>query len=237
MAVPKLSVVLPTYKEAPNLRELIPHIERAFASVPFELIVVDDNSQDGTRELLERLQEQYHNVVLVERPRPTGIGSAVRDGYNRARGEYILSSDADQSFAVADMVRLYEKIQEGYDLVLGCRHGAGGGYERRTLAVKAKYLFSRGGNFVVRAVSGLGVRDVSANFRIIRRDAWEKIHTRENTNSLLFEMVAKSVHAGFRVTEIPITFSERKFGESKLNMWKEAPKFLVKFVKYRWLDR
>lgn len=237
MNAPQLSVVLPTYKEEPNVRELIPRIEAAFAAVPFELIVVDDNSQDGTRELLARLDEHYHNIVLFERPKPTGIGSAIRDGYNRARGEYILSSDADQSFSVEDMVRLYEKIQEGYDLVLGCRHGNGGGYEHRSFAVKMKYLFSSFGNFVVRNVSGLGVRDFSANFRVIRRDAWEKIQTRENTNSLLFEMVAKAVRAGCRVTEIPVTFSERKFGQSKLNLWKEAPKFLAKFIKYRWLDR
>ncbi len=233
---PTLSIVLPTYKEAPNLRELVPRIEEAFAQVMFELIIVDDNSKDGTAELVARLQEQYQNIILLQRPKPTGIGSAIRDGYNSARGEFILSSDADQSFSVADMMRLYQKIQEGYDLVLGCRHGDGGGYERRSPAVKIKYVLSRTGNFVIRNLSGLGVQDFSANFRVIRRDAWERIETRENTNSLLFEMVAKAVRAGCRVTEIPVIFSERKFGQSKLNMWKEGPKFLVKFIKYRWLD-
>jgi len=165
-----------------------------------------------------------------------GIGSAIREGYNAASGEYILSSDADLSFAVEDMKRLYDKLNEGYDLVIAYRHGKGGDYERKSLFVKIKYVFSWFGNFVVRNVSGLGVNDVSANFRIIRHDAWHKLKTTENTNSLLFEMIVKAKRNSLKIAEIPITFHQRKFGKSKLNMWKEAPKFLIKFIKYTFFD-
>lgn len=232
----KLSIVLPTYNEAENLKILIPQIEGEFKSMLLEIIVVDDNSKDGTRELLETLNNNFKNIKLISRPKLMGIGSAIRDGYKLAQGEYILSSDADLSFKVEDMKRLYEKLNEGYDLVLAYRHGEGGSYEKRTIGVKIKYFFSWFGNFVVRNISGLDIRDVSANFRIIRRDVWQQLKTAENTNSLLFEMIIKAKRRGLKITEIPVTFSERRFGKSKLNMWKEVPKFLVKFIKYTFFD-
>ncbi|MBI4919681.1 glycosyltransferase [Candidatus Azambacteria bacterium] len=232
----KLSVVLPTYNEEKNIEIFIPQIEEEFQNELLEIIVVDDNSNDGTKKLLAELNDKFGNIKLISRPKLMGIGSAIRDGYNAAIGEYILSSDADLSFQVGDMRRLYEKLNEGYDLVLAYRHGNKGGYERKKLFVKIKYMFSRFGNFAVRNISGLGVRDVSANFRIIRRAGWHKIQTVENTNSLLFEMIVKAKRKGLKIAEIPITFSERRFGKSKLNILKEAPKFLVKFIKYTFFD-
>src|SRR3989344_7792729 len=94
----ELSVVLPTYNEAKNLETLIPLVEEIFKDLRVEIIVVDDNSKDGTKEFLELLNEKFGNVKLISRTKLLGIGSAIRDGYNAAKGEYILSSDADLSF-------------------------------------------------------------------------------------------------------------------------------------------
>lgn len=232
---PDLSIILPAYNEKENLAVLIPEIEKAFGLSLLEIIVVDDGSLDGTKELLAKLNEVYGNIRPLYRKSLSGIGSALRDGYNIARGEFILSSDADLSFTVADMVRLYEKIKEGYDFVTGFRHGAEGYYEKKTPAVKIKYVISRLGNIVVRRLSGIKARDFSANFRVIRRLKWLELATSENTNVLLFEMIVKATKKGFAITEIPVHFYERKFGASKLNLWKEAPKFLVKSIKYMFL--
>lgn len=232
----KLSVVLPTYNEAKNLEILIPKIVEEFKESLLEIIIVDDNSQDGTKELLNVLNDKFKNIKLISRPKLMGIGSAIRDGYNAAQGEHILSSDADLSFKVEDMRRLYDKIGEGFDLVIAYRHGEGGGYEKKTAIIKIKYFLSWLGNFTVRNLSGLDVKDVSANFRIIRRDAWLRLKTVENTNSLLYEMIIKAKRGGLKIAQIPVTFSERKFGKSKLNIIKEAPKFLIKFIKYTFFD-
>jgi len=231
MKVFNLSVVLPTYQERENLAILIPQIEDVFSNELLEIIVVDDNSQDGTIELIAKLNLKYSNIKLITRPSLQGIGSAIRRGYDEALGDFILSSDADLSFTVGDMRVLYKKINEGFDLVTGYRHG-GGSYEREKISVKVKYLISKFGNKFVHYVSGLGTRDFSANFRIIRKDAWNKIETCENTNALLFEMIIKSFRKGLKITEVPISFTERRFGSSKLNLWKETPKFLIKFIKY-----
>ena len=113
-----LSIVLPAYKECENLSIFIPEIEKGFAGIPFEIIIVDDNSKDGTNELVYRFQSQFNNIHIIERPGLLGIGSALRQGYDTAKGEYILSSDADLSFSVADMLSLFKKANEGYDMVL-----------------------------------------------------------------------------------------------------------------------
>ncbi|MBP9869589.1 glycosyltransferase, partial [Patescibacteria group bacterium] len=118
---PILSIILPAYREKLNLEIFIPQIEAEFRDIPHEIIVVDDHSEDGTRELIESLHASSSHIQLLERPGLLGIGSALRDGYNKAQGEFILSSDADLSFSTADMRRLLEKIQQGFDIVLGYR--------------------------------------------------------------------------------------------------------------------
>jgi glycosyltransferase involved in cell wall biosynthesis len=114
----KLSIVLPAYREKENLEVFVPQVAKEFEDTPFEIIVVDDSSGDGTRELVREFQSRDPNVIRLERPALLGIGSALRDGFDFARGEFLLSLDADQSFSTADMRSLFEKIQTGYDLVL-----------------------------------------------------------------------------------------------------------------------
>ena len=114
-----LSIVLPCFRERANLELLVPSILQQFRDVPHEVIVVDDGSADGTVELMAKFAGQYGNVRLIERDRLRGIGSALREGYDSARGEFILSSDADLSFSVNDMSRLLREAQQGLDLVLG----------------------------------------------------------------------------------------------------------------------
>lgn len=228
-----LTIILPTYNEAANLAELVPEIEDRFRSRRIRILVVDDDSPDGTAAAAHLLNERYGNVEVVTPPERKGLGAALRYGYDRADTPYILSSDADLSFSADDMRTLYEAILErGDDLVQGTRHGAGGSYEAPNLRIRFKRLSSVVGNVVVRAVAGLPVTDCSANFRVIRKDAWERIETRENTNAILFEMIFKCHHGGLRVSSIPVTFRDRRHGESKLNLVVEIPKFLVRMFYY-----
>lgn len=179
MSKPSLSIVLPTYNEKDNIEILIPEIEKTFGHVNHEIIVVDDNSPDGTARVSEELNETYGNIRVIVRERKEGIGAAIREGYNNANNSIILSSDADLSFIPSDMYRLYEKIQEGYDLVLGSRHSEYSFYELTTLNVRIKGWISKNGNRALRFITGTGISDFSANFRAIRREVWEQIKTRE----------------------------------------------------------
>jgi dolichol-phosphate mannosyltransferase len=228
-----LTILLPTYNEAENLAELIPEIEERFEGCALRILVVDDASPDGTAEVARRLNQRHGNIEVLTPPERKGLGAALRLGYDHASTPYILSSDADLSFSVDAMLELYETIQErGDDLVQGTRHEAGGRYEVTGARIWMKKASSVIGNFVVRHLAGLPVTDCSANFRVIRKDAWERIKTRENTNAILFEMIFKCHHGGLKVSSIPVTFRDRRHGESKLNLVVEIPKFLVRMFYY-----
>lgn len=228
-----LSIVLPTYNERKNISIFIPKIEAYFGkkNIFLEIIVVDDNSPDGTADACRKLNKKYRNIRVVVRKKDRGIGSALREGYNLARGEIILSSDTDLSFEVGDMIRLVNKIDEGYDLVVGSRHMHRSDYEKKKSGTKLKWFISFFGNKMVCLISGVKIHDFSANFRAINRQVWNKIETKENTNSILMEMIIKTHYKGYKVTEIPVAFKDRIYGESKLKLGMEAPKFFIKLIK------
>jgi len=235
--IPSVSIILPTYNERENIQVLIPEVETAFGGIPLEVLVVDDSSPDGTGDVARALNVRYGNVRLVSRVRKEGIGAAIRHGFDEARNDILISSDSDMSFQAADMLRLYRKILDGFDLVIGSRHSPGSRYDRIHFDIKVKYLVSYFGNRCLRFLTGVKLNDFSANFRGIRRSVWRFLDVTEKTNSILLEMILKAAYGGVRVTEIPVTFAERLHGKSKLNLSVEAPKFLLKLIKYVFLYR
>jgi dolichol-phosphate mannosyltransferase len=171
-------------------------------------------------------------VKLAVKEKREGIGAALRHGYDLGKKDVLLSMDADLSFKTEEILKLLELIESGSDLALGARHKSGGTYEVPTLRVKTKFFVSRLGNRVIRALVGLDLHDYSANFRAIRRTVWHEILTEENTNSLLLEMILKVHYGGFKIAEVPVSFADRIHGQSKLNLFIEAPKFLVNLIRY-----
>lgn len=232
MSKPSLSIILPTYNERDNIKILIPEIEKTFGHVSHEIIVVDDNSPDGTAKTSEELNKKYGNIRVIVRKKKEGIGAAIREGYNSARNSIILSSDSDLSFTLSDTYRLYVKIQEGYDLVWGSKYSRGSFYEPGTLGLRIKKWISKYGNKIIGIATGIKANDFTANLRAIKKDVWEQIDTQEKTNTFLMEMILKCKYGGFRVTEMPVTFNARIYGESKMNLGVEAPKFVIKMAKY-----
>lgn len=235
---PVLSVVLPAYKERDNLEILIPQIEDAFKDIPMEIIVVDDNSKDGTKELAQALQITYGNVVLVERPGLLGIGSALRDGYNTARGEYILSSDADLSFRVEDMRSLFGIIQRDWDLVLGYKVYVSEEVRQQSFREWCKtYVFSQVSNGIIGVLAGITLKNYNTNFRAIRSSTWEKLRTVEDRHFFLLETILRAKRSGARITEMPVSFHMRKFGESKVSFFRQAPGYFLKLLRYTFFVR
>lgn len=239
---PALSIVLPAYKEKENLAILIPNIEAEFRDTTHEVIIVDDNSQDGTRELVQTLNARYRNLTLIERPGLMGIGSALRDGYNKAQGEYILSSDADLSFAPKGMRSLYEKVQTDFDLVLGFKIADALGADSSERAARTfqgwceNCLISPLSNLVIGMISGIGLKNYNTNFRVIRSSTWKRIRTVEDRQFFLFETIFRTKQAGARISEIPVVFLARKFGTSKVSFFKQAPKYFFKLLRIVFFD-
>lgn len=225
-----VSIIIPTYNERDNIAPLAREIHAALGGRKHEILVVDDDSPDGTGQVVRELTKEIPALRLLPKERREGIGAALRHGYDQARCDVLLSMDADHSFAPEDIPRLLRLIEDGCDLVLGSRHMPGGAYEASTPGVLLKRLVSALGNRVVRWVTGLKVRDFSANFRAIRRAVWEEIRAEDNSNSLLLEMILKTAYSGHRIEEVPVRFRDRRHGSSKLNLAVEVPKFLPKLV-------
>lgn len=225
------SIVLPTYNEKENLRILIPDLLRVFGDSNFEIIIVDDGSRDGTRSLIKEFQNTKPDIILVERHKLLGIGSALIEGYRRSRGVYILSCDSDLSFSASDLRRIGDALQNGHhDLVLGSRHIPGAYYEAPHVQILKKKIISKIGNFFLHSVTRIPTHDFSANCRGIRKEAWDQLVLMSQTNFMLFEMIWRTYECGFNITEIPVQFLNRKFGSSKLKLEKEVFTSLFLFI-------
>src|SRR3989344_193020 len=233
-AAPWLSIVLPTYNERQNLEVLIPELEQMIRKQGYfaEIVVVDDSSKDGTPAPVNSFQKKYGNIRLLERPLKEGLGAALRAGYNFSRGRIILSMDSDLSVEPEYVPKLLNKLDAGFDFVVGSRHTSGSAYDAPSLKTSLKKAVSTMGNALILALIGLPLRDCSMNFRAMKANWWRKIKTHEKRNAFLFEMIFEIHRLGGRVGEIPFRFKERRFGKSKMVLSTEVVPFLVKAFKY-----
>jgi dolichol-phosphate mannosyltransferase len=210
-------LVLPTYNEADNVgpitaaaREQLPAGSR--------ILVVDDNSPDGTGRIADRLAAADPGLDVLHRAEKEGLGPAYVAGFGHAleRGaQVVVQMDADFSHDPADLPRLLAAT-EGGDLVIGSRYVDGGGVSdwgpvRRTI--------SRGGSAYARGVLGVDFRDLTGGFKAIRREVLESIDLGSISSlgyAFQVELTYRAIRAGFRVVEVPITFRDRRVGQSKM---------------------
>jgi len=155
VAAPQISLVLPTYEERENIERLLPSVAAVLAHLSYEIVVVDDRSPDGTGDAVLRFRDAGHPARLVSKERKEGIGAALRVGYDESQGAVIMSMDADLSFEPADLLRLYDRIEQGADLVVGTRHGVASGYDAPTPSIRVKRFVSTAGNRLLGAVTGI----------------------------------------------------------------------------------
>ena len=223
-----ISVVLSTYNERENLANLVPIIENVFVKngITGEIVVVDDNSPDGTSEVARELGQKFGNVRLLWRPGKLGPGSAHADGYQFATGEIIVGMDTDFSHSPYDIPRFVAKVRDGFDVVVGCRYTRGGQYEVKSFQTLKKSIASRLGNILIRLLSGVPVHDFTTALRGVRRDVVRTVKTSSKGNSFFMEFVIKSYREGYRITELPIVFRDRVAGKSKLSLGRQSFKMV-----------
>ena len=214
----RTTVVLPTYNEAENLPSMVAALLALAPAV--DVLVVDDNSPDGTGELADGLVKAHPDRVdVLHRTQKSGLGDAYRAGFRRALAggaERVFEMDADFSHPVAAVPAMLA-LAERYDVVVGSRYVRGGSLDRRWSPLRR--LVSRGGNVYARLVTGLEVRDATAGFKCFRREALERVGldaVRSQGYNFQIEMALRCQRAGLRVVELPIHFRERDAGVSKM---------------------
>jgi dolichol-phosphate mannosyltransferase len=211
-------VIVPTYNEADNLRLIV---ERIRASVPQAYVLVaDDNSPDGTGKIADALADDDDHVQVLHRPAKQGLGAAYIAGFGwaRERGfDVAVEMDADGSHAPEQLSRLLDALAAGADLVLGSRWVPGGEVVNWPLS---RMLLSRGGTLYTRLALGLPLGDATGGYRAYRMRALQGIDLGSVASQgycFQVDLAWRVWRAGFRVVEVPITFTERERGQSKMS--------------------
>lgn len=227
-----VAVILPTYCEAENVESLIREIQGLKLNVT--IVVVDDSSPDGTPDMVNKLSEEYGNIVLISRPEKLGLGTAITDGFRyilslREKPDYVVTMDSDYSHNPQDIPRLVETARNGHSLVIGSRYVEGGAMRNWPLR---RRLISRFANLLVTIMVGVRLHDCTSGFRCYSQqyiaNVLSSLHSQ--TYEIQIETIRQARLNGFAVKEIPIIFVDRKKGKSKLST-AEIRCFLIYMLK------
>ncbi|WXG40364.1 MAG: polyprenol monophosphomannose synthase [Candidatus Freyarchaeum deiterrae] len=213
----ELSVVIPTYNEAENIGSLILEIESVFQNhrINGEIIVVDDNSPDGTAGVVKKYLGKFDNIRILERKAKNGLGYAYKAGFKAVSGRVVMEMDADFSHNPSDIPRIFRECDGAFDVVIGSRYVGGGriigwDFARRMVSLVA--------NLLVDILLRLGVKDNTSGFRAYSIETLEAIlpHVKCNSYDFQVEMIKRAKENGFNLKEVPIIFKDRAHGKSKL---------------------
>lgn len=210
-------VIIPTYNERENLPTVLTRLHRALPTA--HVLVVDDGSPDGTGQLADQLAADDERIQVLHRTEKAGLGAAYIAGFRWGLARQyatLVEMDADGSHAPEDLPRILDALR-GNDLVIGSRYVPGG---KVVNWPKRREILSRGGNLYSKLALGVKVNDITAGYRAYRRIVLEKLDLDEIASHgycFQIDLAWRTVRAGFSVAEVPITFTEREIGESKMS--------------------
>jgi dolichol-phosphate mannosyltransferase len=212
-------VIIPTYKERENIEAIVKSISSL--NIAFDILIIDDNSPDDTAAIIKDLQKSFANLYLIERPGKLGLGTAYIAGFKWAleRGySYIYEMDADFSHDPMDLLKLYKACAEdGADLAIGSRYISGVNVVNWPLS---RVLMSYFASIYVRLITGMKIMDTTAGFKCYKKAVLENIRLDKIKSvgyGFQIEMKFKTWRLGYKIVEIPIIFTDRKLGASKMS--------------------
>ncbi|CUT02918.1 polyprenol monophosphomannose synthase [Candidatus Chrysopegis kryptomonas] len=241
----RVLVIIPTYNEAENIKSLIPEVlaqgEKLGSSVRIEVLVVDDNSPDGTAQIVKEFQKVYEDKVhLIERPGKLGLGTAYVEGFKYALKngyDYVFEMDADFSHDPKEIPKILNGALDSYDIVIGSRYSHGVSVLNWPMS---RVLLSYFANLYARKMTGVPIMDLTSGFKCISRRVLEKIDLdgiRSNGYAFQIELTVKAYYKGLKIKEHPIIFVERRSGVSKMSkkIVFEAALMVLRLSAYRFL--
>jgi dolichol-phosphate mannosyltransferase len=231
-----LSVLIPARDEEGSIASTVEHLEKELRlnDVPHEIVAVDDGSTDRTWEILQELQTRISNLVPTQNPGPHGFGRAVTRGFNVMSGDAVVLMMADESDDVRDVVRYWNKLNEGYDCVFGSRFIKGGGVIDYP---KIKLFLNRLANYFLKVLFRIKLNDTTNAFKAYRREVIEGCQPLIAPHfNITVEIPLKAIVRGFTWTTIPITWRNRRTGTAKLKIKEMGSRYLF-ICLYIWLEK
>lgn len=231
--VPSISIILPTYNERENIGPLIQQIYQTMGEEA-EVIVVDDDSPDGTWAVVEGMTAAHSNLRLIRRKKERGLVSALNEGIARSTADVVAWLDCDLSMPPAKIKELYEGILRGYDMAIGSRFINGGGVEIVTGSQDTPLAFFMSSllNSFIQRVLGPQVKDYTSGFVAVRRRVLENIRLTGDYGEYFIELACRAHRKGYRLLEIPYISPARRKGTSKTGT--HMSHYLRRGSKYVW---
>jgi len=230
----KLSIVIPIYNEAATVLDLIQLVETAPLGLEKELVLVDDCSRDGTREVLQRAAADHPDWRLLFHDVNRGKGAALRTGFAAATGDFVIIQDADLEYDPREYPILLRPLLEGRaDVVFGSRFQGGGPHR------VCFFWHSLGNKFLTtlsNMMTNLNLTDMEVCYKVFRREVLQSLQLRENRFGFEVEITAKVARGKWRLYEVPISYYGRSYEEGKKITWKDGVRALWCIIKYRFID-
>jgi len=230
----QLSIVIPVYNEAGTLAELVEKVASVDTGLSREIILVDDGSTDGTAACMAELAGRMDGLVVLRHERNQGKGAALRTGFARAGGDFVLVQDADLEYDPADYTALLGPLLSGRaDVVYGSRFIGGGPH-------RVFHFWHYVGNRVLTTFSNmmtnLNLTDMEVCYKVFRAEVLRDLRIRENRFGFEVEITAKVARRRCRIYEVPVGYYGRTYEEGKKITWRDGVRALWCIVKYRFVD-
>ena len=227
----RLSVVIPVYNEVGTIKEIVSRVQAV--DLEKEIVIVDDGSTDGTRELLQEITLSHENIRVLYHERNQGKGAALRTGFEGATGDIVIIQDADLEYDPREYPVLLEPILDGRaDIVYGSRFLGG---PHRVLFFW-HYLGNKFLTLLSNALTNLNLTDMETCYKVFRREVLNDIQLKSNRFGFEPEFTAKIAKKGFRIYETSISYSGRTYAEGKKIGWKDGVKAIFAIIWFRFFD-
>lgn len=222
----KLSIVIPAHNEEDNIAGVIEQIEKDIP-MPFDLVVINDHSTDKTQEIVLSLSKKYSNLMLVENNLSAGFANAIKTGFSSIKTEVVVLVMGDLCDDLKTIPLMFEKIEEGFDLVCASRYIKGGG---RLGGSRIKGFLSSSAGRSLHFLLGIPTHDIANAFKMYRKKVLDSIEIKSQGFEISMELPLKAYYSGFKITEVATTWKERTKGKSSFKIFKLLPNYIKLYL-------